>query len=237
MSTAEALPKYGNYIDGAVVPPASNAFLPTENPYSGKVWALIGRGGEADVAAAAAAAERALTRGEWPRLTATQRGQLLWRLGDLIIANVDRLATIEQRDNGKIMSEATAQIRYMGDYFKYYGGLADKVQGAVIPTDKRGVFTYTKYEPKGVVGIITPWNSPLTLTSWKLAPALAAGCTAVIKPSEFTPATWQAFRRQVVDGVKAAAVAAELGITPNAALIAKSRVLRRLRDEARGLTD
>jgi len=81
----------------------------------------------------------------------------------------------------------------MGDYFKYYGGLADKVQGAVIPTDKRGVFTYTKYEPKGVIGIITPWNSPLTLTSWKLAPALAAGCTAVIKPSEFTSASMLEF--------------------------------------------
>jgi aldehyde dehydrogenase (NAD+) len=74
-------------------------------------------------------------------MSATQRGHLLWQLGDLIIANVDRLAAIEQRDNGKILSEACAQIRYMGDYFKYYGGLADKVQGAVIPTDKKGVFT------------------------------------------------------------------------------------------------
>ena len=77
----------------------------------------------------------------------------------------------------------------MGDYFRYYAGLADKVQSAVIPTDKKGVFAYTRYEPKGVVAIITPWNSPLTLTSWKLAPALAAGCTVVIKPSEFTSAS------------------------------------------------
>src|SRR6187455_962797 len=189
MSKVEELPKYGNYIDGANVPPASNEYLPTENPYTGKVWALIGRANVGDIAAAVGAAERALTQGEWPRMSATERGHLLWRLGDLIIANVDRLAAIEQRDNGKILSEACAQIRYMGDYFKYYGGLADKVQGAVIPTDKRGVFTYTKYEAKGVVGIITPWNSPLTLTSWKLAPALAAGCTAVIKPSEFTSAS------------------------------------------------
>jgi aldehyde dehydrogenase (NAD+) len=193
MPKVEELPKYGNYIDGAVVPPASNDYLTTENPYSGKVWALIGRGNEIDVAAAVVAAERALTQGEWPRMSATQRGHLLWRLGDLIISNVDRLAAIEQRDNGKIMSEASAQIRYMGDYFKYYGGLADKVQGVVVPTDKRGVFTYTKYEPKGVIGVITPWNSPLTLTSWKLAPALAAGCTAVIKPSEFTSASMLEF--------------------------------------------
>src|SRR5262249_1499917 len=76
-----------------------------------------------------------------------------------------------------------------GDYFKYYAGLADKIEGAVIPTDKKGVFTYTTHEPKGVVAIITPFNSPLTLASWKLAPALAAGCTAVIKPSEFTSAS------------------------------------------------
>ncbi|OWW20300.1 carnitine dehydratase [Noviherbaspirillum denitrificans] len=118
---------------------------------------------------------------------------MLWKLGDLIIANAERLAEIERRDNGKLATEVTAQVRYMGDYFKYYAGLADKVQGAVIPTDKKGVLTYTKYEAKGVVAIITPWNSPLTLTSWKLAPALAAGCTAVIKPSEFTSASMLEF--------------------------------------------
>jgi aldehyde dehydrogenase (NAD+) len=113
----------------------------------------------------------------------------LWKLGDLVIANASRLAEIEQRDNGKLATEVAAQVKYMGDYFKYYAGLADKVQSSVIPTDKKGVFAYTRYEPKGVVAIITPWNSPLTLTSWKLAPALAAGCTAVIKPSEFTSAS------------------------------------------------
>ncbi len=184
--TIDHLPKYGNYIDGVVVPPGSNAYLTTENPYSGEPWALIGRGAREDVDAAAAAADRALTEGEWPLLTPTQRGHLLWRLGDLVIANAERLAAIEQRDNGKLSSEVNAQVRYMGEYFKYYAGLADKVQGSVIPTDKKGVFSYTKYEPKGIVAIITPWNSPLTLTSWKLAPALAAGCTAIIKPSEFT---------------------------------------------------
>ena len=88
MSKVEELPKYGNYIDGAIVPPVSGEYLPTENPYSGKVWALIARSGEGDVAAAAAAAERALTQGEWARTSATQRGHLLWRLGDLIIAKL-----------------------------------------------------------------------------------------------------------------------------------------------------
>ena len=99
----------------------------------------------------------------WPALTPSERGRLLWRLGDLVVANAPRLAEIEQRDNGKLAVEVVAQVRYMGDYFHYYAGLADKVQSAVIPTDKKGVFAYTRYEPKGVVAIITPWNSPLTL--------------------------------------------------------------------------
>jgi len=135
------------------------------------------------------AASRAFESGPWPGLSATERGHLLWKLGELVQQNAAALAEIEQRDNGKLATEVVAQVRYMGDYFKYYAGLADKVQSAVIPTDKKGVFSYTRYEPKGVVAIITPWNSPLTLTSWKLAPALAAGCTAVIKPSEFTSAS------------------------------------------------
>lgn len=193
MAQLDTLPKYENYIDGAVVPPSSQQYFPTDNPFSGQPWALIARGNQADVDAAVAAADRAFNSGAWPALSATQRGHMLWRLGDLIIANAERLAEIERRDNGKLATEVTAQVRYMGDYFKYYAGLADKVQSAVIPTDKKGVLTYTKFEAKGVVAIITPWNSPLTLTSWKLAPALAAGCTVVIKPSEFTSASMLEF--------------------------------------------
>src|SRR4029078_8437431 len=109
------------------------------------------------------------------------------------------LAEVERRDNGKLATEVTAQVRYTGDYFKYYAGLADKIQSAVIPTDKKGVFAYTKFEPKGVIAIITPWNSPLTLTSWKLAPALAAGCTVVVKPSEFTSASMIEFAKLVAE--------------------------------------
>jgi len=185
----EALPVYTHYIDGQRVAPLAGRTLPSENPYSGAVWAQIARGDGDDAARAVEAAHRAFEAGPWPALTPSQRGQLLWRLGDLVVANAQRLAEIEQRDNGKLWTEVVAQIRYMGDYFKYYAGLADKVQGAVIPTDKPGVLAYTRLEAKGVVAIITPWNSPLTLTSWKLAPALAAGCTAVIKPSEYTSAS------------------------------------------------
>ena len=189
MSNLDSLPKYGQYINGAEVPPASGEYFPTENPYSGEAWALIGRGGKADADAAVAAAHAAFEQGEWPSLTASQRGKLMRKLADLIVENAELLAEIERRDNGKLAAEVVAQVKYMGDYFHYYAGLADKIESHVIPTDKKGVFCYTKYEAKGVVVIITPWNSPLTLTSWKLAPALAAGCTVVIKPSEFTSAS------------------------------------------------
>jgi aldehyde dehydrogenase (NAD+) len=188
-ATQEQLPQYQHYVDGAVLAPVSGQYLPTENPFTGLPWAQIARGGREDVLVAVDAASRAFESGPWPRLSASERGRLLWKLGDLVQRNAATLAEIEQRDNGKLATEVVAQVRYVGEYFQYYAGLADKVQSAVIPTDKKGVFCYTRYEPKGVVAIITPWNSPLTLTSWKLAPALAAGCTTVIKPSEFTSAS------------------------------------------------
>jgi (Z)-2-((N-methylformamido)methylene)-5-hydroxybutyrolactone dehydrogenase len=192
MST-ETLPRYEHYIDGAKVAPSSGEYLPTDNPYTGKAWGSVARGNAADAARAVDAASRAFESGAWPALTPSERGRLLWKLADLVTANAERLAAIEQQDNGKLATEVVAQVRYMADYFRYYAGFADKVQSQVIPTDKKGVFAYTRYEAKGVVAIITPWNSPLTLTSWKLAPALAAGCTAVIKPSEFTSASMVEF--------------------------------------------
>ena len=183
------LPRWGHFIDGHAVDPAAGAYFPTEDPFTGKVWGLVARGTREDVDAAVTAANRALTSGAWPALSPSERGRMLWKFADEIAARAERLAAIERRDNGKLVSEVVAQVRYMADYFRYYAGLADKVQSDVIPTDKKGVFAYTRYEAKGVVAIITPWNSPLTLASWKLAPALAAGCTAVIKPSEFTSAS------------------------------------------------
>ncbi len=189
------LPKHGNFIDGVEVPPVGGKYFSTENPYSGAAWALIARSDQRDVELAVASARSAFADNAWSSLSASQRGALLRRVADLIIENAPRLAEIEMRDNGKLAAEVTSQVRYVGDYYHYYAGLADKVQGAVIPSDKKGVFAYTKYEAKGVVAIITPWNSPLTLTSWKLAPALAAGCTAVIKPSEFTSASMIEFAK------------------------------------------
>jgi aldehyde dehydrogenase (NAD+) len=178
--------RYGHYIGGKETAPRGGSYLASENPYTGEAWAEIARGNADDVAAAVSAARAASTNPAWSEISASKRATLLRKVADLIIEEAPRLAQIEQRDNGKLASEVTSQVRYVGEYFHYYAGLADKVQGHVVPNDKGGALTYIRYEPKGVIGIITPWNSPLTLTSWKLAPALAAGCTAVIKPSEFT---------------------------------------------------
>lgn len=169
--------------------PAGDAWFDSDNPYTGKPWARVAKGGEDDVNTAVAAASEALSSPAWGGLTATERGALLVRLADVITANAEQLAELEVCDNGKLLAEMFGQVSYLPQWLRYYGGLADKIEGRVIPIDKRGYFAYTRHEPVGVVGIITPWNSPLLLLMWKLAPALAAGCTVVVKPSEFTSAS------------------------------------------------
>ena len=186
--TTAAVPEhYGHYIGGKRVAPDSGDYLPTENPYDGETWAHIARGNAADVDHAVAAARKAF--GPWARMKPSARGKLLLKLAERVEVHAARLAEIEVRDNGKLIVEMSAQTRYIAEWFRYYGGLADKLEGAVIPTDKDNILNYTRLEPLGVVGMITPWNSPLLLLTWKLAPALAAGNVAVIKPSEFTSAS------------------------------------------------
>jgi len=198
MDTAPAsLVRYKMFIGGEWTDATSGACFESHNPYTGKPWALIPRAGREDVDRAVRAAHKAFTQGEWPRLTATQRGALLRKLADLIGPQAKQLAEIEVRDNGKLISEMGAQTAYMAQWYYYYGGLADKVEGAVLPTDKPDVFNYTRYEPLGVVAALVPWNSPLLLTAWKLAPALAAGNTVVLKPSEFTSASLLEFMKLV----------------------------------------
>jgi len=158
----------------------------TENPYLGTPWALLPRAANADVDKAIAAARTAFVNPDWRRISATARGALLYRLGDLIAREAERLAGIETRDNGKLITEMRGQLRYIPQWFRYFGGLADKIEGRVIPIDKPGMINFTREEPLGVVTAITPWNSPLMLATWKLAPALAAGNTIVWKPSEFS---------------------------------------------------
>jgi aldehyde dehydrogenase (NAD+) len=174
------------YIGGEWVAPASNQWFESYNPFTGEPWALIARGNAQDADHAVRTAHAAFTDGPWPQMNASQRGALLRKLGDLIAQNAERLAQLEVMDNGKLIAEMRAQLNYTPQWYYYYGGLADKVQGSVIPLDKKGYFNFTRYEPLGVCVAITPWNSPLMLTGWKLAPALAAGNTIVIKPSEFT---------------------------------------------------
>lgn len=177
---------YDLYIGGKSRKPAGGDYFESFDPYTGQPWAMVAKGNAQDVDLAVEAAHRAFEDPGWRGLSASARGNLLRRLGDAIAANAEKLGRIETRDNGKLLAEMLGQVRYIPQWFYYYGGLADKIEGAVVPNDKTKMFTYTKSEPLGVVAAITPWNSPLLLAAWKLAPALAAGNTIVWKPSEFS---------------------------------------------------
>lgn len=181
--------RFQMYIDGKFVDSVSGRWFETSSPFTGAPWAEVAQGDSMDVDRAVRAAHRAFTEGPWPQLTASQRGMLLHRLGDLVARDAKKLAELEVRDNGKLIAEMQAQLNYLPQWCYYFGGLADKIQGAAIPLDKKGYLNYTRHEPVGVVAAITPWNSPLLLLAWKLAPALAAGCTLVVKPSEHTSAS------------------------------------------------
>ena len=189
---------YDHYISGVWEAPASGTYFETENPYTGEVWAKIARGNAQDVDRAVRAAKAAF-EGPWGDLTPTARGKLLVRLAELIERDCERLGVLEVRDNGKLIAEMVGQTKYLAECYRYYGGLADKVEGAVLPSDKPGIFNFTRYEPLGVVGMITAWNSPLLLLAWKLAPALAAGNAAVVKPSEYTSASSVEFMQLVAE--------------------------------------
>ena len=179
---------YQHYINGTLCDPASGEWFESENPYTGEVWTKVARGNADDVDVAVKAAKAAFD-GEWSAFGPTARGKLLVKLAEIVEREAPRLGEIEVRDNGKLIAEMGAQTKYLAEWYRYFGGLADKIEGSVIPSDKPGIFNFTRYEPLGVIGMITAWNSPLLLLAWKLAPALAAGNTAVIKPSEYTSAS------------------------------------------------
>jgi len=187
--------RYQLYIEGKYVDPIGAKWFDSYNPYTGEPWAQVAQADREDVDRAVCAAHRAVTNSAWTQFTASQRGRLLQKLGDLVARDAAKLAEIEVRDNGKLIAEMRSQLEYLPQWYYYFGGLADKIQGEVVPLDKKGYFNFTRHEPLGVAAIITPWNSPLMLSSWKIAPALAAGCTVVIKPSEFTSASTLEFVR------------------------------------------
>ncbi len=183
------------YIDGQFCDGA--ATFPSIDPATGAAWAEMPEAREAEVDAAVTAAHRAFRSGAWPALTATARGKLLMRLADLVQAAAPRLAALETRDTGKIIRETSAQIAYVADYYRYYAGLADKIEGAHLPIDKPDMEVWLRREPVGVVAAIVPWNSQLFLSAVKIGPALAAGCTVVLKASEDGPAPMLEFARLV----------------------------------------
>lgn len=182
---------FPNTVGGVKVP--AGALMDSFDPFTGKPWARIPRCGSDDVDRAVEAARAAFRAPGWRGLTPSQRGKLLGRFADILEREADRLAAIETRDNGKLIAEMTTQLRYIPEYFRYFGGLADKIEGGVLPIDKADMFAFTRRESIGVVACIIPWNSPLLLLTWKLAPALAAGNTVVIKPSEHASASTLAF--------------------------------------------
>ena len=180
---------YQLFINGQYVDPANGEWFDSIDPYRGQPWAKIPRGSAADADKAVKAANEAMWRGPWSKMTASTRGKLMRKLGDLVAANAERLAEIEVRDNGKLMAEMLGQLRYHSEWWWYFGGLVDKLEGGLVPIDKADTFAYTTHEPVGVVAALTAWNSPLLFVAWKCAAALAAGCAVIVKPSEFTSAS------------------------------------------------
>jgi (Z)-2-((N-methylformamido)methylene)-5-hydroxybutyrolactone dehydrogenase len=181
--------KYQLYIDGKWVDPDGGEWLDTFDPYRGEAWAQIPRGNAADAARAVEAARHAMTEGPWATMSASGRGALMRKIGDLIAKNAKRLAEIEVRDNGKLLAEMQGQLSGISEVWYYYAGFADKIQGASIPVEKPNSFAFTTREPIGVVAALTAWNSPLWFATVKGAPAMAAGCAVVVKPSEFASAS------------------------------------------------
>ncbi|WEX74494.1 aldehyde dehydrogenase [Sinorhizobium numidicum] len=186
---------FQSYIDGKFTDGETR--FESVDPASGRAWAEMPEAREADVDRAVEAAHNALYEGPWAKTTATQRGKLLYRLADLVAENAGRLAELETRDTGKIIRETSAQIAYVAEYYRYYAGIADKIEGSYLPIDKPDMDVWLRREPIGVVAMVVPWNSQLFLSAVKIGPALAAGCTMVVKASEDGPAPLLEFARLV----------------------------------------
>ncbi|WP_221796335.1 aldehyde dehydrogenase [Oceanobacter mangrovi] len=184
-----SLQSFQMYINGESCEAVSAARFDSMDPSCAQPWASFPDANGDDVDIAVKAADAAFNGRAWRSLTATARGKLLRKLGDLISENGEQLAQLESRENGKLIRETRGQLAYLPEFFYYMAGLADKIEGETLPIDKPDMMAYTVREPIGVVAAIIPWNSPLYLTAIKVAPALAAGNTIVIKPSEHASAS------------------------------------------------
>jgi acyl-CoA reductase-like NAD-dependent aldehyde dehydrogenase len=177
------------FIGGQWQAPASGETYATINPATEEVSAHVAKGDERDVDLAVRAARRAFDQGPWPRMAAAERTRLLWRLADLISANLDEMARLESVNTGKTLFDSgKVEIPFAAEVFRYYAGWTTKIHGETLNL-RDGAFTFTLRQPVGVVGAIVPWNFPFLLASWKIAPALAAGNTVVLKPASLTPLT------------------------------------------------
>jgi acyl-CoA reductase-like NAD-dependent aldehyde dehydrogenase len=194
------------FVAGVATPARDGARFESVDPSRGFAWANVAEASPEDVDAAVENAHDTFWSDAWRSISASKRGRLLMKLGDSIAANAEQLASVETRDNGKLYKEMVTQLRIVPDWLYYFGGAADKIQGATIPLDRLSILNYTLREPYGVVAVITPWNSPTFLTMMSVAPALAAGNTVVVKPSEVTSTSM----------VEVARLAIEAGFPPGA---------------------
>jgi len=190
-------PHYQLYIDGSWVSGSTNQKMDAQNPANGENWATFDCAAKSDVDRAVKSARRALTEKSWCNISQTQRGKLLYKLANLIEENAGIIGQIETNDSGKLLAETSTQTGYVADYYRYYAGLADKIEGSVLPIDKPDMHVFTKREPIGVVVAVVPWNAQMFLTATKLGPALAAGCTVILKASEIAPTPMLEFAKLI----------------------------------------
>ena len=178
----------GLFIDNEFVGARDGDLLESFDPATGESLGTVQTAGPADVDLAVASARRAFESGPWSRVTPAERGRMLWRLGDLIERDADELALLETLDNGKpITFSRRDDLALTAEMFRYFAGFATKHPGQTVPVSTPERFVYTLHEPVGVCAGIVPWNYPLMMASWKLAPALACGNTMILKPAEQTP--------------------------------------------------
>ena len=191
------LETYKMFVNGEWIGSEKSETFESINPNTGKPWALIPEASASDVNKAVEAAYKAFSEGEWSKITPTQRGKYLRKLGDLLANKSEELGKIESIDTGKLLKETKWQAKYIAEYFHYYAGLADKIEGATLPIDKPDMYAFNVREPLGVIAAIVPWNSQLFLVAVKIGPALAAGNTVVLKASEHASAAMLEFGKVI----------------------------------------
>jgi len=196
---AKQVSEHAMLIDGKWVPASDGGYFDSINPATGEVWARIPAATAEDVNRAVDAADAAFTNGPWSRMTPTDRGRCLRRLGDLLAEKSEELGRIEAIDTGKLFKETRWQAKYIAEFFHFYAGAADKIHGETLPIDKPDMFVFTKREPLGVIAAVVPWNSQLFLAAVKIAPALAAGNTIVLKASEHASVAMLSFGKLIAE--------------------------------------